>query len=100
MTMKRFSRKSFLSLSILLVASALIAATWSRLHHQTAVQQTSHEATVHAAAEARLNELYGQLPLSFEPNLGQAGWEGDLLLRWSTAAWCRHNHSVRGYRWQ
>ena len=70
MTMKRIfswtSKKSFLSLGLLLVASAWGGATWSRSQwttHQAAqqpdtVRQTSHAATAQpdAATKARLNE--------------------------------------------
>src|SRR5688572_32129831 len=85
MTMKRIlgwtSKKSFLSLGLLLIASTWGVATWRRSQrprHQAAqlpdmVKQTSQEATAQpdAATKARLNEMYGQLPLSFEANVGQ-----------------------------
>ena len=82
------SRKSFLCLGILLVASAWDGATGSRsqrANHQAAavIKQTSHYATVRpdAATKARLNELYGQLPLSFEANVGQTEPQVDFISR-------------------
>ncbi len=49
------------------------------------VMQTSHEATAQAdaATKARLNEAYGQLPLSFEANLGQTDPQVDFISRGS-----------------
>ena len=63
------SRKSFLSLGLLLIASALGGATWSRSQwegHQAAQLPDMLRATAQpdAATKARLNEVYGQLPLS------------------------------------
>src|SRR5689334_10328949 len=97
MTMKRIlwwtSRKSLLSLGLLLVASVWGAATWSRspsaghlatqLHDM--VGQTSDQATpqLDEAAKARLNEVYGQLPLSFEANVGQSDPQVDFISRGS-----------------
>src|SRR5215216_3586586 len=86
MTMKRIlwwtSRKSFLSLAILLVASAWGVATWSRSHR---AGPSSHDATAQrdAATKTRLNELYGQLPLSFEANVGQTDPQVDFISRGS-----------------
>src|SRR5215213_362446 len=84
MTMKRIrwwtSRKSFLSIGILLVASAWGAATWSRSQQ---AGQPSHDATAQpdAATKAGLNEMYGQLPLSFEANVGQTDHQVDFISR-------------------
>jgi Bacterial Ig-like domain (group 1)/Beta-propeller repeat len=80
------SKKSFLFLGLLLVASAWGGAMWSRSQragHQTAqppeiIRQTSHEAT-----KARLNEVYGQMPLSFETNVGQVDPHVDFISRGS-----------------
>ena len=87
------SKKSFLSLGLLLIASTWGVATWSRSHrprHQAAqlpdmVKQTSQEATAQpdAATKARLNEMYGQLPLSFEANVGQTDPQVDFISRGS-----------------
>ncbi|HEX7333207.1 MAG TPA: SBBP repeat-containing protein [Pyrinomonadaceae bacterium] len=76
------SRKSFLSVALLLVASALGGATWTRS------QWTAHEAaqpldTVRQTTKARLNELYSQLPLSFEANVGQTHPQVDFISRGS-----------------
>src|SRR5215210_2631369 len=97
MTMKRIlwstSRKSCLSLGLLLVASAWggvtrIRSQWA--HHLAAqqtdlVSQSSHQATAQldAATKARLNEVYGQLPLSFEANVGQTHPQVDFISRGS-----------------
>src|SRR5215213_5779211 len=97
MTMKRIfswtSRKSFLSVGLLLVASAWGGATWSRSQwtaHEAAqpldtVRQTSHATTAQpdATTKARLNELYSQLPLSFEANVGQTHPQVDFISRGS-----------------
>src|SRR5688572_27734664 len=97
MTMKRTlgwtSRKSILSLGLLLIASTCGAATWSRSQssrYRTVklpkmVMQTSQEATAQAdaATKARLSEAYGQLPLSFEANLGQTDPQVDFISRGS-----------------
>jgi hypothetical protein len=97
MTMKRIfgwtSGKSFLSLGLLLIASAWGGATWSRsqpagdqaVRLPEMVRQTSHEGTVppDAATKARLNEVYGQLPLSFEANVGQVDPQVDFISRGS-----------------
>src|SRR5678815_2757270 len=97
MTMKRIlrwtSRKSFLSLFLLLSISVWGAATWSRSQRpgrQAArlpdiVGQTSDQATAQpdTATKARLNELYGQLPLSFEANVGQTDPRVDFISRGS-----------------
>ncbi|HET6853403.1 MAG TPA: hypothetical protein VFH46_13965, partial [Pyrinomonadaceae bacterium] len=87
------SRNSFLSLSLLLVAVTWIGATWSRSpgagHHAAQlagmVRQASHETTIQpdAATKARLNEVYGQLPLRFEANMGQADPQVDFISRGS-----------------
>ena len=95
MTMKRVfswtSRKSFLSVGLLLVASAWGGATWSRSQwtaHEAAqpldtVRQTSHATTAQpdATTKMRLNELYSQLPLSFEANVGQTDPQVDFISR-------------------
>src|SRR5918996_1408089 len=87
------SRKSFLFPGLLLIASAWGGATWSRsqsagdqaAHLPDIVTQTSHKATAQAdaATKARLNEVYGQLPLSFEANVGQADPQVDFISRGS-----------------
>jgi hypothetical protein len=68
------SRKFFLSLGVVLIASAL-GATWSRS------QWAGHQPD--AATKARLNEMYGQLPLSFEANVGQIDPQVDFISRGS-----------------
>ena len=86
MTMKHIpgwtSWKSFLSLGLLLVAAAWGGATWSRSQQ---AGQPSHDATAQpdAATKARLNEMYGQLPLSFEANVGQTDSQVDFISRGS-----------------
>ena len=87
------SRKSFLSLGLLLIAATWSAATWSRSQSSSdrtvqlpkMVMQTSPEATAQAdaATKARLSEAYGQLPLSFETNLGQTDPQVDFISRGS-----------------
>ena len=83
------SRMFFLSLGLLLVASALAGAAWSRSQRATqqpgTVKQTSHDAAAQpdAATKARLNEAYGQLPLSFEANVGQTDPQVDFISRGS-----------------
>jgi hypothetical protein len=47
------------------------------------VTQTSHTAQPDAATKARLNEMYGQLPLSFEANVGQTHPQIDFISRGS-----------------
>jgi beta-propeller repeat-containing protein len=82
--------RSYLSLGLMLIVSAWGGAMWNRSprpdHHGTPspdiVTQTSHEATK-AATQARLKEAYGQLPLSFEANLGQADPRIDFISRGS-----------------
>jgi hypothetical protein len=93
MTMKRIlgwtSRKSFLSLGLLLSISAWSGATWSRSQrpgHQGTqrpdiVAQTSDEPDT--ATKARLSEMYGQLPLSFEANVSQTDPRVDFISRGS-----------------
>ena len=86
------SRKSFLCLGLLVSMSAWGAATWSRSQKagQLAarppdiIRQTS-DATAQpdAATKARLNEAYGQLPLSFEANVGQTDPQVDFISRGS-----------------
>ena len=97
MTMKRIlgwtSSKSFLSLALLLSISVWAGATWSRSqrprHHAAQlpdiVGQTSNEATTQpgTATKARLSELYGQLPLSFEANVGQTDPRVEFISRGS-----------------
>src|SRR5215217_5665120 len=77
MTMKQISgwtaKKSFLSLTFLLVALALAGATWIK------VRQTQPDATT----KARFKEMYGQLPLSFEANAGQFAPQVDFISRGS-----------------
>ena len=77
------SRKSFLSLSLLLIASALGAATWigAQRHHSTPLHHNQTQPD--AATKARLNEMYAQLPLSFEANAGQADSRIDFISRGS-----------------
>src|SRR6185369_4164249 len=72
------STKSFLSLGLLLVLSTWGAAMWIRSQppNRQAVQPD-------AATKARLNELYGQLPLSFEANVGQSHPRVDFISRGS-----------------
>jgi len=73
------SRKSFLAFGLLLVASVWGGATWTGSH---TFRQTANEPTA-AATKARLNEMYGQLPLSFEANVGQADPQIDFISRGS-----------------
>ena len=77
MTIKRTvgwtSRKTFLTLGLLLVACACGGAMLSR----------SHTATPDAATKARLTAAYGQLPLSFETNVGQFDPQVDFISRGS-----------------
>ena len=92
MTTKRMSswtsRKSLcLSLLLgLLLVSVLAAATRSRSRLVNRVTPQSGVVT-HAAADvatkARLKEAYGQLPLSFEANVGQADPQVDFISRGS-----------------
>src|SRR5215211_3010105 len=80
MTMKRTlgwtSRKSFLFLGLMLIASTWCAVTWSR-------SQPAATAQPDAATKARLSQAYGQLPLSFEANVGQADPQVDFISRGS-----------------
>jgi hypothetical protein len=72
------SRKSFLSLGVLVVALILAGVTWSRsqrVNHKTAQPD--------AETKARVNAAYGQLPLSFEANVGQAAPQVDFISRGS-----------------
>jgi beta-propeller repeat-containing protein len=69
------SRNFFLTLGLLLVASAWGGATLSRS------QQTAHQIKPDAATKARVNEAYGQLPLSFEANDGQTDPAVDFISR-------------------
>ncbi|HEX5875671.1 MAG TPA: SBBP repeat-containing protein [Pyrinomonadaceae bacterium] len=66
------SRKSFLSLGLVLIASIWGATTWNR-------QLTNPD----PSTKARLNEAYGQLPLSFEANVGQVDPRVDFISRGS-----------------
>jgi hypothetical protein len=87
------SRKPFLSVALLVVASAWSGATWSRSQwtaHKAAqpldiIKQTSPATTAQpdATTKARLNELYSQLPLSFEANVGQTHPQVDFISRGS-----------------
>jgi hypothetical protein len=95
MTIKRFSpwtsKKSFLAVGLLLLAFIFGAATWSRSRatgdqrNQTRDVVTSLSAAVQpdAATKARIKEAYGQLPLSFEANVGQADPQVDFISRGS-----------------
>jgi len=74
----RTSRKFFLSLGLVLVALAFAGATWSRSQ-----QTVHHAAQPDAATKARLTEAYGQLPLSFEANVGQTDPQVDFISRGS-----------------
>ena len=81
------SRRSFLSIGLLLIASAWGGATWigsQRASHE-AIQPFSHDVTAQpdAVTKARLNEVYGQLPLSFESNEGQTDPHVDFITRGS-----------------
>jgi hypothetical protein len=67
------SKKSVLLLGLLLFASVW-GATWLR---------SSSTAEPDAAMKARLSEAYGQLPLSFEANVGQTAPEVDFISRGS-----------------
>ncbi len=67
------SRKFFVSLGLLLIASAC-GATWMR---------SGSTPQPDSAAKARLKESYGQLPLSFEANVGQTDPEVDFISRGS-----------------
>ena len=73
------SRKSFLSIGLLIIASALGGITWSRS------QRPSHQSPAQpdAATKARLKNAYGQLPLSFEANAGQTDPDVDFISRGS-----------------
>ena len=89
MTMKRIlrwtSRKSFLSLGLLLIVSAWGGATWIRSQY-AGYQTTQRRDTLKqpdAATKMRLNEAYGQLPLSFEANVGQTDPQVDFISRGS-----------------
>ena len=79
------SRKYFLFLGLLLIALAWSGATWSRSQPRKVVKQISHDAAAQpdAATKARLNEAYGQLPLSFEANVGQIDPQVDFISRGS-----------------
>src|SRR6185369_7336855 len=63
---------------LLLVASVWGAATWSRSPSAGRLA-----AQPDAATKARLNEAYGQLPLSFEANLGQTDPQVNFISRGS-----------------
>ena len=81
------SMRSFLSIGLLLIASAWGGATWigsQRASHE-AIQPFSHDVTAQpdAVTKARLNEVYGQLPLSFESNEGQTDPHVDFITRGS-----------------
>ena len=82
MTIKRTlgltSWKTLLTLGLLLVAFAWVGATWRRSH--TATPDT---AMPDPATKARLTAAYGQLPLSFETNAGQADPQVDFISRGS-----------------
>jgi len=79
------STKFFLSLGLLILASAWGGATWSQSQRPDIGKRTSQETTARpdAATKARLNELYGQLPLSFEANVGQIDPHVDFISRGS-----------------
>src|SRR5690349_11054896 len=93
MTTKRFSswtsRKYFPAVGLLMMALILGAATWSRSRATTDQRNqvrdvvTSHSAAAQpdAATKARVKEAYGQLPLSFEANVGQADSHVDFISR-------------------
>ena len=79
---------SFLSIGLLLVALAWGGTTWSRSQREgdqaaRLPNTVTHEATAHpnAATKARLGEAYGQLPLSFEANVGQTHPQVDFISR-------------------
>jgi hypothetical protein len=72
------SKKSVLSLALLLLALAGAGAMWN----QSAISYKS-PAQPDAATKARINEAYGQLPLSFEANVGQVDPEIDFISRGS-----------------
>src|SRR6185369_15138227 len=80
-TMKRTfgwtARKSFISLCLLLVASVWGGARWAAQRPEM-ISQTSQP---DAATKARVNEMYGQLPLSFEANVGQTHPQIDFISR-------------------
>ncbi|HEX5875672.1 MAG TPA: hypothetical protein VFY60_13580, partial [Pyrinomonadaceae bacterium] len=65
----------------------LVATTWSQSQHQLPdmVREISLDAPARpdAATKARLNEAYGQLPLSFEANVGQLDPKVDFISRGS-----------------
>lgn len=71
--------KSFLSLSLVLIALTVGTATYNR--SPRSVIQLS--AKPDAATKARLNDAYGQLPLSFEANAGQVDPRVDFISRGS-----------------
>jgi hypothetical protein len=80
------SRKYFLSLGLLPIAAVWAGITLSRAQradHQAAVLPEKVYATAQpdAATKARLNEAYGQLPLSFEANVGQTDPHVDFISR-------------------
>ncbi len=77
------SKKSFLSISLLLIASAWGVATWSRSQRPGHQAPPEGMARPDAATKARLNEAYGQLPLSFEANAGQTAPHIDFISRGS-----------------
>jgi hypothetical protein len=80
------SRRSFLSLGLLLIVSTLVAATWSRSDwagHQAAQHPNKATSQLDAATTARLHDAYGQLPLSFEANVGQIDPQIDFVSRGS-----------------
>ena len=71
------ARKSFISLCLLLVASVWGGARWAAQRPEM-ISQTSQP---DAATKARVNEMYGQLPLSFEANVGQTHPQIDFISR-------------------
>ena len=89
MTMKRIlwwtSKKSLLSLGLLLFAAAWAGATWIRSQHSRYQTTQQRDTLKHpdAATKTRLNEMYGQLPLSFEANGGQTDPQVDFISRGS-----------------
>ena len=77
------SRKSFLPLSLILITSVWGVATWSRSERAATKSFRSTTAQPDVATKARLKDMYGQLPLSFEANAGQADPQIDFISRGS-----------------
>ena len=75
------SKKFFLFVGLLLVASVWGGVMWSRSQQAARIHETT--AQPDAVTKARLNEMYGQIPLSFEANVGQADPHVDFISRGS-----------------